>query len=133
MFSNSFSNGTKVVGTEFEHVETLANGTKAYSAIASKEDDGTLYVAVVNTDRENDKKLRVKVDGADLTGKTVEVQTLAGESISIENSLENPNQVPIEKTEFTAESAELNLLAKAHSVMMITVKCDSCGGGAGCA
>ena len=122
MFSNSFSNGTKVVGTEFEHVETLANGTKAYSAIASKEDDGTLYVAVVNTDRENDKKLRVKVDGADLTGKTVEVQTLAGESISIENSLENPNQVPIEKTEFTAESAELNLLAKAHSVMMITVK-----------
>ena len=81
-----------------------------------------MYVAVVNTDRENDKKLRVKVDGADLTGKTVEVQTLAGESISIENSLENPNQVPIEKTEFTAESAELNLLAKAHSVMMITVK-----------
>ncbi len=122
MFSNSFSNGTKVVGTEFDHVETLANGTKAYSAIASKGEDGTLYTAVVNTDRVNDKKLRVKVDGVDLTGKTVEVQTLAGESISIENSLEKPNQVPIEKTEFTAESAELNLTAKAHSVMMVTVK-----------
>lgn len=61
LFSNSFAKGTKVVGTEFEHVETLANGTKAYSAIASKGDDGTLYVTVVNTDRENDKKLRVKV------------------------------------------------------------------------
>ena len=60
-----FAKGTKVVGTEFEHVETLANGTKAYSAIASKGDDGTLYVTVVNTDRENDKKLRVKVEGVD--------------------------------------------------------------------
>ena len=29
LFSNSFAKGTKVVGTEFEHVETLANGTKA--------------------------------------------------------------------------------------------------------
>jgi len=76
----------------------LANGTKAYSAIASKEDDGTLYVAVVNTDRENDKKLRVKVDGADLTGKTVEVQTLAGESISMSILLRpqiTPNQAPM--------------------------------------
>ena len=96
LFSNSFAKGTKVVGTEFEHVETLANGTKAYSAIASKGDDGTLYVTVVNTDRENDKKLRVKVEGVDLTGKTVEVQTLAGESFE--------------------------LTAKAHSVMSITVK-----------
>lgn len=122
LFANSFSKGTKVVGTEFEHVETLANGTKAYSAIASKGEDGTLYVVVVNTDRENDKKLRVKVDGVDLTGKTAEVQTLAGANFTDENSLEEPNKVSIEKSEVTAQGAELNLTAKAHSVMAITVK-----------
>lgn len=122
LFSNSFSKGTKVVGTEFEHVETLANGTKAYSAIASKDEAGTLYVVVVNTDRENDKKLRVKVDGVDLTGKTAEVQTLAGVNFTDENSLEEPNKVSIEKSEVTAQGAELNLTAKAHSVMTITVK-----------
>lgn len=122
LFSNSFSKGTEVVGTEFEHVETLANGTKAYSAIASKDEDGTLYVAVVNTDRVNDKKLHVKVDGVDLTGKKVTIQTLAGENFADENSLTEPNKVAIETTELTAESAELNLTAKAHSVMTITVK-----------
>ena len=122
LFANSFSKGTKVVGTEFEHVETLANGTKAYSAIASKGEDGTLYVAVVNTDRVNDKKLHVKVDGVDLTGKKVTIQTLAGENFADENSLTEPNKVAIETTELTAESAELNLTAKAHSVMTITVK-----------
>ena len=120
LFSNSF--GTKVVGTEFEHVETLANGTKAYSAIASKGDDGTLYVTVVNTDRENDKKLRVKVEGVDLTGKTVEVQTLAGESFVDENSLAEPDKVTIENSTVTAEGTDLELTAKAHSVMSITVK-----------
>ena len=122
LFSNSFAKGTKVVGTEFEHVETLANGTKAYSAIASKGDDGTLYVTVVNTDRENDKKLRVKVDGVDLTGKTVEVQTLAGESFVDENSLAEPDKVTIENSTVTAEGTDLELTAKAHSVMSITVK-----------
>ena len=104
LFANSFSKGTKVVGTEFEHVETLANGTKAYSAIASKGEDGTLYVAVVNTDRVNDKKLHVKVDGVDLTGKKVTIQTLAGENFADENSLTEPNKVAID------------------SVMTITVK-----------
>ena len=122
LFSNSFAKGTKVVGTEFEHVETLANGTKAYSAIASKGDDGTLYVTVVNTDRENDKKLRVKVEGVDLTGKTVEIQTLAGENFADENSLAEPDKVKIENSTVTAEGAELELTAKAHSVMSITVK-----------
>ena len=122
LFSNSFAKGTKVVGTEFEHVETLANGTKAYSAIASKGDDGTLYVTVVNTDRENNKKLRVKVDGVDLTGKTVEVQTLAGESFVDENSLAEPDKVTIENSTVTAEGTDLELTAKAHSVMSITVK-----------
>ena len=120
LFADSFSKGTKVVGTEFEHVETLANGTKAYSAIASKGEDGTLYVAVVNTDRVNDKKLHVKVDGVDLTGKKVTIQTLAGENFADENSLTEPNKVAIETTELTAESAELNLTA--NSVMTITVK-----------
>lgn len=114
LFSNSFAKGTKVVGTEFEHVETLANGTKAYSAIASKGDDGTLYVTVVNTDRENDKKLRVKVEGVDLTGKTVEVQTLAGESFVDENSLAEPDKVTIENSTVTAEGTDLELTAKAH-------------------
>ena len=122
LFSNSFAKGTKVVGTEFEHVETLANGTKAYSAIASKGDDGTLYVTVVNTDRENDKKLRVKVEGVDLTGKTVEVQTLAGESFVDENSLAESDKVTIENSTVTAEGTDLELTAKAHSVMSITVK-----------
>ena len=122
LISNSFAKGTKVVGTEFEHVETLANGTKAYSAIASKDADGTLYVTVVNTDRENDKKLRVKVDGVDLTGKTVEVQTLAGESFVDENSLAEPDKVTIENSTVTAEGTDLELTAKAHSVMSITVK-----------
>ena len=100
----------------------MANGTKAYSAIASKGDDGTLYVTVVNTDRENDKKLRVKVEGVDLTGKTVEVQTLAGESFVDENSLAEPDKVTIENSTVTAEGTDLELTAKAHSVMSITVK-----------
>ena len=81
-----------------------------------------MYVTVVNTDRENDKKLRVKVDGVDLTGKTVEVQTLAGESFVDENSLAEPDKVTIENSTVTAEGTDLELTAKSTPVMSITVK-----------
>ena len=45
---------------------------------------------VIDVYKRQDKKLRVKVEGVDLTGKTVEVQTLAGESFVDENSLAEP-------------------------------------------
>ena len=64
----------------------------------------------------------MKVEGVDLTGKTVEVQTLAGESFVDENSLAEPDKVTIENSTVTAEGTDLELTAKAHSVMSITVK-----------
>ena len=119
MLNSSF--GTEVLESSFNNQATLSNGVKAYSALASKDEYENYYVAFVNVDRQNANTLEVKVEGVDFTGKDVEVQMLSSDSISDENTLENPDNVAVETTTFVAESSTVTVEVPKHSFVIVKV------------
>lgn len=95
--------GDKVVNAELESAPVLDNGVTAMTTLASKDDQGNMYIALVNVDRENDYNVRLNVPGFDFTGRTVNVQTLTAQNITDENSLDNPNNVTVHTNQIVAD------------------------------
>ena len=119
MFNSSF--GDEVVASSFSRMENLSNGVDAYSALASKDAYDNYYVAVVNVDRVNAKRMELKVNGVDFDGKDVEIQLLASDSFTDENTLENPNNVAVETTSFVNEGSTVAFEIPKHAVMVVKV------------
>ena len=114
--------GNQILSTEFDQVDKMANGVASYSTLVSKDDDENIYVAIVNVDRSNSKKMKINLDGFDATDKKVEIQTLAGSSFTAENTLENPNNVPIEKSEFINDKSSVDIELSPHSFTIIKIE-----------
>lgn len=72
------------VETEFSEVPTMSNGVETLSTLASMDESGNLYVAIVNADRENNHKIALKINGVDVTGRKMNVQRLDSETIEDE-------------------------------------------------
>lgn len=72
------------VETEFSEVPTMSNGVETLSTLASMDESGNLYVAIVNADRENNRKIALKINGVDVTGRKMNVQRLDSETIEDE-------------------------------------------------
>lgn len=100
--------------------------------MASTDSNGTVYLAIVNLGL-NDvetaganasltNKAVLSVNGVDLTGKTVKVQTLSGASFDQENDLDHPDNVKIENSEFKATSATPELELAPHSFTIVKVE-----------
>ena len=114
--------GNQILMANFDQVDKMANGVASYSTLVSKDDAGNIYVAVVNVDRSNSKKMKINLNGLDATDRRVEIQTLAGNSFTAENTLENPNNVPIEKSEFINEKSSVDIELKPHSFTIIKIE-----------
>ena len=111
--------GDQVVSLNVGEHEKLANGVTPVSAIASKDKAGNLYLAVLNVDRTNSRLVNLKLDGA-LANRRVEVQTLTADSITSENSLENPNNVSVVRSELKGSDLA-SLRVGAHTFMVLKV------------
>lgn len=129
MLNSSF--GSKMVDVALSNESTLSNGVSQHSVMASTDSNGTVYLAIVNLGL-NDvetaganasltNKAVLSVNGVDLTGKTVKVQTLSGASFDQENDLDHPDNVKIEKTEFKSSSAAPELELAPHSFTIVTI------------
>ena len=112
--------GDQVVEAQVANAPTLSNGVTAISTLASKDEAGNVYIAVVNVDREKDYRVQLNIPGMDLSGRTVEIQTLASEGIADENTLENPDNVSIETTQMVMGDNPVVELPK-HSFVVMKV------------
>lgn len=112
--------GENIVDAQFNRVPTMNNGVKTLSALASKDASGNVYVAMVNVDRQNDRKVTLNIPNYDLTGRKVELQTLSSKTITDENSLEKPDNVKITKTEMVLEENQSITLPK-HSFVVAKI------------
>lgn len=112
--------GENIVDAQFNRVPTMNNGVKTLSALASKDASGNVYVAMVNVDRQNDRKVTLNIPNYDLTGRKVELQTLSSKTITDENSLEKPDNVKINKTEMVLEENQSITLPK-HSFVVAKI------------
>ena len=123
--------GSKMVGADLSNESTLSNGVAQHSVMASTDDNGTVYVAIVNLGL-NDvqtaganaslpSKAVLSIKDMDLTGKSIKVQTLSGASFDQENDLNHPDNVKIENSEFKATSAAPELELNPHSFTIVTI------------
>src|SRR5699024_10888974 len=112
--------GDQVVEAQVANAPTLSNGVTAISTLASKDEAGNVYIAVVNEDREKDYRVQLNIPGMDLSGRTVEIQTLASEGIADENTLVNPDNVSIETTQMVMGDNPVLELPK-HSLVVMKV------------
>lgn len=119
MINNSF--GNKVIKADFDETDKLANGVSAYSSLVSKDDEGNVYVALVNVERDNVRKMRINFNGLDATNRDISIQTLAGASFTDENDLNTPNKVAIETTDFVNKTADVEVDLKPHSFTIVKI------------
>ena len=78
---------------------------------------GNVYVAMVNVDRQNDRKVTLNIPNYNLVGRRIELQTLSSKTITDENSLENPDNVKINKTEMVMEENKVLTLPKTFHLL----------------
>ena len=129
MLNGSF--GSKMVGTTLSNEATLSNGVTQHSVMASIDEKGTLYIAIVNlglndvetagADAALSQKVTLAVKDMDLTGKTLKVQTLSGDNFYQGNDLANPNNVTVEERAERATGATHELELAPHSFTIVTV------------
>lgn len=129
MLNGSF--GSKMVGTSLSNEGTLSNGVSQHSVMASTDENGTVYIAIVNlglndvetagTDAALSQKVTLAVNGMDLTGKTLKIKTLAGDSFYQENDLANPENVAIEERTEEATGATYELELAPHSFTIVAI------------
>lgn len=129
MLNGSF--GSKMVGTTLSNEATMSNGVTQHSVMASTDENGTLYIAIVNlglndvetagADAALSQKVTLAVKDMDLTGKTLKVQTLSGDNFYQENDPANPNNVTVEERTEQATGATHELELAPHSFTIVTV------------
>ena len=96
-------------------------GVDQYSVMTSKDDEGNVYIAVVNLNLEGENRIRIQVDDLDLTGKTMEIQQLSGETFYAENSLDDPDNVDVERSTAAIESGNASVTLAPHSFTIIKI------------
>ena len=124
MFNSSY--GSKIVSSDLVNNTSLSNGVAQYKTMASTSDDGTVYLAIVNLDMgtktpSTADSVRLVVNGQDLTGRKISVQSLSGDSFWAANTPEKPNAVSVKTTGFTATEAMPRVDLQPHSFTIITV------------
>ena len=119
MLNSAF--GDQIITGSFNYEQKLDNGVDQYSVMTSKDDEGNVYIAVVNLNLEGENRIRIQVDDLDLTGKTMEIQQLSGETFYAENSLDDPDNVDVERSTAAIESGNASVTLAPHSFTIIKI------------
>ena len=117
MFNSGF--GDKVVSAQLDSAPTMSNGVTSLTTLASKDDQGNIYIALVNVDRETDRSVKLDVTGVDLIGYQMEIQTLASEGIADENTLEDPDNVTVVTTQAVSDAAAPVVSVPKHAFVVV--------------
>ena len=112
--------GENVVEATFEKDSTMSNGVKTLSSLASVDEKGNMYVALVNVDREKDQNVMLDVKGVDVSGRDIEIQRLESDKITDENTLEAPDKVSVQ-TEKTKMPEGQIIKLKKHSFAIVKI------------
>ncbi|WP_291649758.1 LamG-like jellyroll fold domain-containing protein [Clostridium sp.] len=113
--------GSEVISSRFSYMPKFAQDVDVFNALASKDEEGNIYLAIVNLDKNENRNIEVEVDGVNLADRVVNVQKLVGDSFSEQNTLDKPNNVEIEKSEFIVDGESIKLELDAHSFTILKI------------
>lgn len=119
MLNSSY--GDQIIDSSLNYEQQLDNGVDQYSVMTSKDDEGNVYVAIVNLNLEGENKIKIQVDDLDLTGKTMEIQRLSGDTFYAENSLDDPDNVDVERSTAVIDSERASVTLAPHSFTVIKI------------
>lgn len=112
--------GKNIIKAEFDKIPQMHNGVKTLSALASRDDEGNIYLALVNIDRENDQTIALQFEHFNPSGCPVEIQRLESEHITDENTLQEPDKISVQTESWIGNPKPLITLKK-HSFAVIKI------------
>lgn len=116
--------GQSVIKTDIINNSLFYNQVPSIDCLTTKDEEGNLYVIVVNMERDEAKDVQISADGMDLTGKTIEGMKLESEDVYSVNSLEDPDNVKAETFVLTGSGASLSYTIQPHSVAAFKIAAD---------
>lgn len=119
MLNGSFVD--QVIDSSLNYEQQLNNGVAQYSVMTSKDKEGNVYAAIVNLNLDGENKIKIKVDDLDLTGKTMEIQSLSGETFYSENTLNDPDNVSIVRSSETINGNAAEVTLEPHSFTVVKI------------
>lgn len=119
MLNSSF--GDQIIEGEFNYMQQLENGVDQYSVMTSKDDEGNVYAAIVNLNLEGQDQVKIQIDDLDLTGKTMEIQHISGDTFYAENTLNNPDNVDVQRSTVTINDAAASVTLAPHSFTVVKI------------
>lgn len=114
--------GEQILSTATSEMPTLSNGVNVHDVLASRDAAGNYYIAVTNLDMESKRGFTLDIAGEDLTGRTIEVRSIAGDSYDTENSPDEPNKVTVGYGDaYTSSEANPRFELEPHSFAIVKV------------
>lgn len=114
-----FSNykGTDLISIQ-ENGQSLTGQNKLYASAVQDKNTNSTIIKIVNTDG-NNKSLKIKAKNLSF-GKSANIETLKGNSLTSENSFSDENIKPI-KTEIKTNNKDFNIQIPAYSFVTVTI------------
>ena len=119
MLNSSF--GEQIINGSLNYERQLDNGVNQYSVMTSKDEEGNVYAAIVNLNLEGENKIKLKIDDLDLTGKTMEIQSLSGETFYSENTLDDPDNAAIGRSSEIITDKMASVTLQPHSFTVVKI------------
>ena len=119
LFKHNF--GTTTIKSSVISNPTIEDGLKQYKTLASKDQQGNIYVAIVNLAVNKKSNIKLKLDKTDLKGKKIMLKSVAGASFDAANTPSNPQAVTVKQHEVTATNKLAELEIEPHSVTVIKI------------
>lgn len=121
--------GTTQIGQKIEGNVTCYT-YKGYNvplvkAISSKDEQGNIYLTVVNNSRDERTDVNLIIDGKDLTGKDLQIWYLTSDDVLDENTQANPNKVDVQKTKISVTEKTAKYSLAPHSVTAFKIPADA--------
>ena len=85
-------------------------------AISSKDEEGNIYVTVVNNKKNDSTFIEINADNRDLEGEEIEVWYLTSKTVYDENTVANPNNVDVVKETTVSEGEIFSYELTPHSI-----------------
>ena len=113
--------GDQITASTLNYTQQLDNGVEQYSVMTSKDGEGNVYAAVVNLNLDRENKIKIRVDDLDLTGKTMEIQQISGDTFYAENTPDHPDNVKVERSSAAIEGNAAEVILAPHSFTVIKI------------
>lgn len=117
--------GSSVIRSNIVNNSLFYNQVPSIDSLTTKDEEGNLYVIVVNMERDEAKDIQISADGIDLTGKNIEGMKLESEDVYSVNSLEEPDNVKAESFTLISDGASLTYTMQPHSVAAFKIAADT--------